>query len=156
MTELLREGDAARGHRSEGHTADAALHAWAPHLPALFEEAAAALAEIAAVVPAGAPARDQLVVEVRAADLEGLVFAWLNELIGLAEVGHGALGAATIETVETSGSQPGAWRLVGRVALHDYEGVGVRALRHVKAATFHGLRVRQEPGGWSLRTVVDI
>jgi SHS2 domain-containing protein len=146
----------ARGHRSVGHTADAALDAWASQLPELFEEAAAALADLAAVVPAGTPARDRVVVEARSADLEGLAFAWLNELIGLAEVHLAALGVVTVETLEASDPDGRAWRLVGRIALHGYDESGVRSLRHVKAATFHGLRVRQQPGRWRLHAVVDL
>lgn len=156
MSEPVREGVAGRGHRSEAHTADAAIQAWATDLPALFEEAAGAVADMAAAVPAGTPARQRRVVEVRGADLEGLAFAWLNELIGLAEVEHSAVGAVTVETVESSGLQAGSWRIAGHVALHGYEDAGVRALRHVKAATFHGLRVRRQPGGWSLHAVVDL
>jgi SHS2 domain-containing protein len=156
MTDHALEGGPGRGHRSGAHTADAALHAWAPHLPGLFEEAAAALADLGATIPPDATARAEHVVEVRAADLEGLAFVWLNELIGLAEVEHGAVGAVTVELVEPGEAVMGAWRLVGRIALHGYDQPGVRSLRHVKAATFHGLGVRREPDGWSLVIVVDL
>lgn len=109
---------------------------------------------MAAVVPAGAPARDRVAVEVRAADLEGLAFAWLNELIGLAEVHQAALGVVTVESLEASDDDD--WRLAGRIAFHGYDGAGALPLHHVKAATFHGMRVRRESGGWSLDAVVDL
>jgi SHS2 domain-containing protein len=161
-----------RGHRSEGHTADAAVCAWASSLPALFEEAAMALVDLADVVPPGTQATEWHDVEVRADDLDGLAFAWLNELIGLIEVAHhaivatavGVIGDATVieESAPVSSPLvvratpgPAAWCLVGRVGLHAYDDV-VQALRHVKAATFHGLRVTQAPAGWSLHAVVDL
>ena len=67
-----------RGHASLPHTADAGLVAAGPDLAALFEEAAAALGEIAAVVDAGAEPTVWRDVATDGADLVELAYAWLN------------------------------------------------------------------------------
>lgn len=146
-----------RGHEVRDHTADAGIHAWAPTLPGIFDEAAAALSALTVEVLAEqVPSWSD--VEVVGHDLEGLAFAWLNELIGLAEVERRAVVAREVGQVETPapGQALGRWRLRARVGLVDYDPSRVRALRHVKAATLHGLRVEERADGWVLDAVVDI
>jgi SHS2 domain-containing protein len=157
---------AERGHEAVGHTADARIRAWAPSLALLYEEAAAALAGLTAAVRPGTSATAWLDVEVTSDDLERLAYAWLNELIGLADVecagivassvvglwsGRGGAGDAAEEAAISA-----SWHLVGRIGIHPFDELDVRALRQVKAATMHGLRVQSGPEGWLLEAVLDM
>jgi len=140
------------------------MEAWAPDLEQLFEEAASALAEVSADYPDAAPparADRPARVTVAADDLEGLAFAWLNELIGLADSRHAALVRTSVARVQESG--PGAdaawgstWRLAGRAWLSPFGPGAARARRGVKSATFHRLAVARTPAGWRLRAYLDV
>lgn len=175
----------ARGREILPHTADTGLRAWAPDLPGLFEEAAAAVAEIAAEVPAevravvasgvpgggiaagvpgdgiasGVPGggtvvgadEDRLLLE--APDLVGLAFAWLNELVGLADVRHAALAGTSVRRV---GVAAGGCQIEARAWFVDRAAPGVRLRHDVKSATYHGLVVEREGETWSLTAYLDI
>lgn len=152
---------AGRGHELLPHTADAGLRARALDLPSLFEEAAAALGELAADVDPGAPA-DEIPVELTAGDLAGLAFAWLNELIGLADARAAAVAGARVEAVVdrpcSAPVEPGE-RAVGlraTVALVPCDR-GARPRLDVKSATYHRLAVERAPGGgWTLTAYLDV
>lgn len=158
-----------RSHEALPHTADAGLRARAPDLAALFEEAAAALAELAADVAPDARRTSEARIELRAADLVGLAFAWLNELIGLSDAGRGPLAATAVERIAAIGSaEPapttgsaapgpaGGWSLIGRAWFARADGDRVRPRVGVKSATFHGLSVEESPAGWSLVAYLDV
>ncbi len=148
---------AGRGHEQLPHTADAGMRAWAPDLPALFEEAAVALAETSADlsddVLIGAP----VAIELAAGDPVGLAFAWLNELIGLADSRGLALARTEVERVDAheSGGLP-AWRMRGHAWFVPLDGASVRRRIDVKSATFHGLRVERAGDGWALVAYLDV
>lgn len=144
-----------RRHEALPHTADVGLRAEAPDLPALFEEAAAALAELAADVPPGATGVERRV-ERSATDLEGLAFAWLDELIGLADAEGAAVAATIIEAVEERGGPDAPWLLRARVRLVAYGPDGARPRVGVKSPTYHGLRVEPHDGGWALTAYLDV
>ena len=142
----------ARSHGYLPHTADVGLVARAPTLAALFEEAALALAGLAADTD-GVEGTPAIAGPVAARDLEGLAFAWLNELIGLAESTGQALVRAVVARLEPEGD---GWTVEGRVFLAPWEGPGVRARRHVKAVTFHRLAVEEGPEGFTLTAYADL
>lgn len=144
-----------RRHETLPHTADVGLRAEAPDLPALFEEAAAALAELAADVPPGIRGVERRV-ERSATDLEGLAFAWLDELIGLAEAAGAAVAGTTVEAVEEHGGPDAPWMLRARVRLVPYGPEGARPRLGVKSPTYHGLRVEPHDGGWTLTAYLDV
>jgi len=144
-----------RRHEALPHTADVGLRAEAPDLPALFEEAAAALAELAADVPPGARGVERRV-ERSAVDLEGLAFAWLDELIGLGEAEGSAIGPTTVEAVGEHGGPEAPWLLRARVRLVPYGPDGARPRVGVKSPTYHGLRVEAHLGGWALTAYLDV
>ncbi|MGO9206207.1 MAG: archease [Candidatus Limnocylindrales bacterium] len=141
-----------RSHGYLPHTADAGLVARAPTLAGLFEEAALALAELAADNPGveGAPVPAG---PLNAGDLGGLAFAWLNELIGLAESAGQALVGATVTRLDRAGD---GWIVEGRALLAPWGEAGLQARRHVKAVTFHRLVVEEGPAGFALAAYVDL
>ncbi len=144
---------AVRRHELVAHTADVGIRAQAPDLAGVFEEAAAALAELAADVEPGAPELPAEPVALAAADLAELAYGWLNELIGLADARRAALVAARIEEVAEEG---GEWLLAGSVRLAAYDGQTVRPRLGVKSATYHELTVERRADGWTLAAVLDV
>jgi SHS2 domain-containing protein len=84
-------------------------------------------------------------VAVEAPDRGALLIDWLNELIYLAETeGFVALEFALSEASDT--------RLAGRVR----GAVLPEPPVHVKAATFHGLRVAEIDGGIEANVILDV
>jgi len=153
-----------RRHEIVGHTADIGLTATAPDLPSLFEEAALALAEVSADVDprAGGPvhrgAREGDAIELEAEDQVALAYAWLNELIGLAQARGQALAGTEVRRLEPASDRAG-WRLVGRARFVPFavgEGPGARARLDVKSATYHRLTVRRHAGAWRLTAYLDV
>lgn len=145
--------DAGR-YRILPHTADACFEATAPDLEPLFEAAARAVADLSGDAPSGTRGTAIDPVELAAADLPGLAFAWLNELIGLIETRRGAIVDVDVEAVDPSAAT--GCELRGRVVTAAYDGAGVRPRRHVKSATFHGLRVERVGRRWRMVAYLDM
>jgi SHS2 domain-containing protein len=156
------------GHLHEEHTGELRIRIWARSLPELFEEAARALAgamggtardeespedtiyppeAIEALEepqnPPPSPSTERLSLE--AHDHEALLVDWLNELIFRAETGRKIYTGVRIESIDARG-------LTAEIT-----GYPVRLGRtFVKAATFHGLRIEEVPGGLSASVLLDI
>jgi protein archease len=152
-----QSGPGSRGHRALPHTADVGVQAWAPDLPELFEEAAGALAELAADIAPGTPLRDPEPIELDAADPAGLAFAWLNELIGLGDRSGEALLTTEVERVDAHElrGHP-AWRMHGCAWFVPLDGRAVRRRIDVKSATYHRLAVERAGDGWKLTAYLDV
>jgi SHS2 domain-containing protein len=147
-----------RMHRELPHTADAGFMAAASDLPALFCEAATALSEISAEIAPGLAPSIWHAVELAADDLPALAYAWLNELIALRDIHHGAVVATGFVQVDgpSNDGARGTWSLRGRVGLCPYVEGGVRVLREPKSATYHGLALKRSGGCWTLRAYLDL
>lgn len=141
-----------RWHRALSHTADVGFRAAAPDAAGLFEEAAAALADLGADVGTAQHLEPQAV-EVSAEDLTALMFSWLNELIGLAEVRGEALVRADASSVAAVGPE---WVVRGQAWFAPFDGTDVRPRVQVKAATLHRLRVVPAAEGWRAEAYFDI
>lgn len=142
-----------RTHRLLPHTADAGLEASAPTLPALFEEAALALADLTSDRAAEAIGSTEAPIELVAPDLPALAFAWLGELIGLIDARASAVSVTDVRTVEPVRD---GWRLVADIRLAPFDGVRVRRRDDVKSVTYHGLVVEPAGGGWRLVAYLDV
>jgi SHS2 domain-containing protein len=149
------------GHELLPHTADAGIRAWAANLGELYAEAGRGLAELAADVaaPADAGAPESIVIE--AADLPALAYAWLNELVSLADARAAAIGTIHDVRVEAAPLATGramepSWRLSAVVHLVPLDDRLVRRRLDVKSATYHGLSVAAAEGRWTLTAYVDV
>jgi SHS2 domain-containing protein len=147
------------------HTADAGIEATAPSLPELLEEAAAALAELSSELVDAAEPSCWVEVTLDGDDLAGLAYAWLNELISLADIHHGGVVATSVEAVEgppaerrpgRASSLAGPWRLRGRIGIKRYAEPGIVPLRQAKSATYHRLAVERTGRRWALHAYVDL
>ncbi len=147
-----------RGHDLLPHTADVGLGVDAADLPGLFEEAASALTDLLADVAPHVEASTWKAITLEAHDLPGLAYAWLNELIALGDIHHGAVVTAMVERLDgpAQDDADGSWHLVGRAGIRAYGDPGVRALRQAKSATYHGLLVERRGDGWTMRAYLDV
>lgn len=143
-----------RWHQALPHTADVGLTVAAPTLTGLFEETAAAFAELTADLAPRVGTETSIVeaVSLTATDGPSLVVAWLNELIGLGEVHHAALLDAVVSSAVT---RPTA-RLRATVHLLPYAGGRARARISVKSATYHRLSIQRVSRGWRLTVYLDV
>lgn len=141
-------GGTAEGIEWLDHTADAGMVVRASDLPGLFARCAwgmfAVITEPASVRP-----REAVEVRVEAADLPGLLVAWLSELNYRHIIGRLVFG-------EFDGLQIEQGRLQG-VA----HGEKIDPDRHpihteIKAVTFHGLEVGPEGDGWRAQVIFDL
>ena len=132
-------------HSLVEHTGEVQVRLEAATLAGLFAEAALALAEIMGG-PFADPGREGgTPVRLEARDRNALLVDWLNELVYLAERDKRLYGAAEIDHVS---DRELSARVFGRELPY---------LRlHVKAATFHGLDIREGPGGLTAQVVLDI
>jgi SHS2 domain-containing protein len=159
------------GFRYEEHTGELQIRLWARSLAELFEEAARALGEVMAgakesgaasdegdqansseapnaygVDSAGLSAGPEVArVTLEAPDREALLVDWLNEIIFRAETARKIYTQARVDRIDDrslSAEITGSPSPSGRT--------------FVKAATFHGLRITEVPGGLSASVLLDI
>jgi SHS2 domain-containing protein len=128
------------------HTADVGLRLFGDSPEEVLEAAARGLAELEGSWFPGEG--EERVVEVGAADLPGLLVAWIDELLYLRDAEDAVFGGFAIEGVDDG-------RLRARVR------AGARGDRTleaagVKAATYHGLRFERRNGGWTADVYLDV
>lgn len=129
-------------------TADKGIRAWAPDVPALYRAAALGLWSLM-VDPAGVARAREEQVQVTGGDRETLLVAWLNELLYLHEVQGFAGADAAVHAVSDTALTASVWGETLDPGRHQMVG-------HVKAVTYHDLRIAQSPVGWEARVVVDV
>ena len=132
------------------HTAEIGLGLWAPTLADLYTCAATAMLELIDAQPDLTTAAEERTVAVASPDLESLLVDWLNELIFLQET----TGAYWPEvTVNSLAQQEDGAALLATVR-------GWRTNQpprlHIKAVTYHQLRVVAADGGWRAEVFFDI
>jgi len=101
------------------------------------------------VEPGTARAERMLRVEVEASDRETLLVAWLNELLYLHEAEGFVAAEFAIRRLSDTALEAEVWGETVDRARH-------RLVGHVKAATYHLLRVRPAAGAWEAQVVVDV
>lgn len=132
-------------HELRQHTSEMELHIRAGSLGDLLAEAGRALGEVqltGADCVLGGPARS---IRVSSSDRAALLVDWLNELIFLADIDRWVAMDFSIDL-----AKPTEVRARG-------SGVTLqRAPSRVKAATFHGLRIEDVPGGLEADLILDV
>jgi SHS2 domain-containing protein len=132
-------------HRLAEHTGEVEMIVVAETLPSLFEEAARALADLLAEDASGAPTGPEERISLTATDRETLLADWLNELVYRGEVDKRVYAQVEVERVDEQ-------QLEAKV-----RGREPRAPRTaVKAATWHGLRIRPLDDGFEATVVLDV
>jgi SHS2 domain-containing protein len=136
------------------HTADTGVVVRADSLERLFETAAAAMFDLIADLDRVEASGEGEETRVEAPDLEALLVAWLDELLGRALAAGRVYGEFDVTRVGRS--ETGAWEVsaVVRGAALDLESGAFRT--EVKAVTWHALSVSRDARGLEARVIFDI
>ncbi|MCM8768333.1 MAG: archease [Candidatus Omnitrophica bacterium] len=127
------------------HPADVRLKVSARTLESLFESAARGLMSL--LKPMGENPAGVREIRLEAVSREELLVRFLEELIYLVEV----KGKFPVRLKVKIDEEEGICRLQAKVTLRQG-----KATREVKAATYHGLKILQEPGGYSAAIIFDV
>lgn len=133
------------------HTADILVKAYGCTLEEAFKNAAIGTAEITYYSDRVEPLHEK-VVEVGAEDLEGLLFAWISEVLYLLDGEKFAISKHM--SVEISGAGPYVLRAAVRGEKYDVEKHGFKGVI-VKAMTYNMMEIKHN-GYWYVQFVVDI
>ena len=134
------------------HQADIGIRAWGPDYPEAVADAIRALAALM-VEPQGVETKQEFEASAQAESRDLLAIELLNEVLSL--LGLSNLALADVGPVEVTGKE-GSWR--AQVA---FRGEPIDPDRHslgteVKAATYSGLRLTEEPNRTTLQCLLDI
>jgi SHS2 domain-containing protein len=130
------------------HPADVGFIAYGQTREELFANAALALCSLACDV-SGVEERERREIEVTGSDDESLLFAWLAEILAIADAEQMFFRRA--EIVELAGG-----RLRAVVFGEKFDPARHRAGTYIKAVTFHQMRVEQLNGGWRAQVYLDV
>jgi SHS2 domain-containing protein len=126
------------------HTADQAFHVKGRDLAALLENAAVAMQSLAGIrFTAKSPATRE--VELEAVDRESLLVNWLNEILYLEQTYR--LACLRFHVYELSNHH-----LRARIETQSCD----QSYTHIKAATFHNLKIWESSCGLEAEVVVDV
>jgi SHS2 domain-containing protein len=130
------------GYREIEHTGECGIRVWADDLATLFAEAARGLYQLSGGQPGtGQSIEHQL--ELQAEDLEGLLVAFLGELLYLQE--HEGLGFQEFDL------QVRERQLTGTMLGSEMPTVA----QPLKAVTYHGLKIEHSNAQYSCEVVFD-
>jgi len=130
------------------HTADIGILARGPTLAQVFQNAALGMFSLM-INPSRVVERVERPVEVEARDLEGLLVAWLSELLYIFEVEGTVFCRFLVEEIEPRGLRAKAYGESFDPARHEPH-------LAVKAVTRHQLSVREGEDGWEAHVILDI
>lgn len=133
------------------HTGDIAVRLTAPTRDGLFAAACEALCE-AITTPEHVATVEPRAVEVRAGDVETLLVDWLSELIYWFDADRWLARTARIH-VSIEGE---TFSLQGTAFGESFDPARHAIKILIKAATYHGLSVKQTVDGWTATVVFDI
>ncbi len=131
------------GYTELDHTADWAVHVWAPDLPKLFEQAARAMYALTGAELRVRPRRF-VPIQLDAPDAESLLVAFLSELLYLGE--EQGLGFVRYEL------QVSATHLEGRLRSAPLNAQS----KEIKAVTYHDLEIRSTARGVEVTIIFDV
>jgi SHS2 domain-containing protein len=137
-------------HETFAHTADIGLRVRAATLDDLFGDAATGLFTLIVANLDDVQSREEVTFALAAGagEYDYLLFDWLNELLFTFDSRRLVLGKFAVHVMPT-GLQATAWGEPLDPARHRLE-------HEVKAITYHGLKVIQQPDGWLAEVIVDI
>lgn len=133
------------------HTADILVRAYGCTLEEAFKNAAIGTAEITYYSNRVEPLREA-VLELEAEDLEGLLFAWISEVLYLFDGEKFAISRYAV--VEISGGGPYKLKATLRGEKYNMEKHGFKGVI-VKAMTYNMMEIGRN-GYWHVQFVVDI
>jgi SHS2 domain-containing protein len=149
---LAAEGDRREeqpGYEFFGTTADKGILARGRDLRELFVNAARGLMALMVEDPAAVLPAERRAVRLVAGSSEGLLVAWLSELLYLYEVDGFLVADAVLDRLDETG-------LAAHLAGEPFDPGRHRAAGHVKAVTYHGLEITRDADGLRAPIIVDV
>jgi SHS2 domain-containing protein len=137
------------GYEFFGTTADKGILARGRDLPEVFVNGARGLVAMMVEDPTAIRPVERRTVELTAGSPEGLLVAWLSELLYLYEV-EAFLPASWTVTRLTETA------LSAEVSGEAFDPARHRAAGHVKAVTYHGLHITRDVAGYRAPIIVDV
>ncbi len=135
------------------HTADWAIRAYGRTLPELFAHAALGMYSLLTDLET-VPEAERREALVEAASPEGLLVAWLNELVYLTE--REGLAFKRFEILALHLPDPEDPESTGRLHAAAYGGRPESVRKYIKAVTYHNVAIRQEDGLYVVELVFDV
>jgi SHS2 domain-containing protein len=130
------------------HPADVGFAAYGQTLEELFANAALAMLSLACALE-GIAERERRELEASAADTESLLYAWLAEILAVADGEQ-----LVFRRVEVTELAAGGVRGIAHGEKFDKS--RHRAGTYIKAVTYHQLRVEQTADGWRAQVYLDV
>jgi len=130
------------------HPADIGFRAHGETREELFENAALALFSLTCEL-ATVEERESREIEVTGTDNETLLYAWLAELLAVAEAERLVFRRAAVTALEPA-------RVHGTAYGEPFDRARHEMGTHIKAVTFHQLSVEQTAEGWRAQVFVDV
>lgn len=131
------------------HTADAEFIAYGRTLDEAFVNAARAMCGLV-VDPAKVHASESRDISLTASTIENLLYDWLSELLYQSEVDY-----LVFSRFEVKITKDGEYRLQGR-ACGEKAGPAHEVSLHIKAVTYHDLRVEKRNNIYETQVLLDI
>lgn len=136
------------------HTADKGIRAYGRSLAEVFETAAEAMFFLI-IDTSGATVGGDTEVEVTGYDKEELLANWLRELLFLYETDGLPFSVFAVKELR-AGEQGGPWRLRAACEYASDADKIERKASPVKAVTYHGLRIEERRGRWTVSVIFDV
>ena len=130
------------------HPADVGFRARGATLEELFANAALALISVAGETRA-VEERERRNIEATGDDTESLLYAWLSEIVAVADADRLVLGRVEVTSL-------GEGQVTGVAYGEIYNHERHRAGTAIKAVTFHKFFVKQSPTGWVAEVFLDV
>jgi SHS2 domain-containing protein len=130
------------------HPADVGFLAYGATLEELFSNAALAMLSLACS-PEGIEEREQREIDVTGADTESLLYAWLAEILAIADAELYVFRRCRVTEMSTA-------RVRGVVWGEPFDPARHRAGTYIKAVTYHQFLVEKTADGWRARVFLDL
>ncbi len=135
-------------YRVFDHTADLGIEVYGRTLPELYAHAAYAVYDLMADLDAVRPETLRKI-SVEGADREDLLVNYLREVLHLFYGEKLLLKSFSIDAIDERS-------LAGTVKGEAFDRERHRLKREIKAVTYHRTEVRETPGGWRARVILDV
>src|SRR2546430_3559387 len=122
------------------HPADIGFRAWGRTPAELFENAALALFSLSCEL-AAVQEKESRTVEIGGAELEMLLYAWLAELLAIAEGERVIFRRSVVSSIDGNG-------LRATIYGEPFDRSRHHCGSHIKAVTFHPVYVQESSEGW--------
>ena len=137
------------------HPADVGFIAYGRTLEELFAHAALAMFSLACELSAVIE-RERREIEVTGADIESLLYAWLAEILAIADAEQLVFHRLAVVELVAGPEASGSGHARGIACGERYDKTRHQAGTYIKAVTYHELRVERTDEGWRARVFLDV